>query len=103
MPTNERPTRRSLRRAATIEGDLDASGRDRETRRELAKLTANYLNALAASIFAVGALAPIVGYVSQTALWVAGTAGILLVLGGFALSLVTHLSARYVLRREFRR
>lgn len=82
---------------------VDSSGRDRETRRELAKLTANYLNALATSIFAVGALAPIVGYLSQTALWVAGPAGIPLVLGGFGLSLVTHLSARYVLRREFRR
>lgn len=102
LPTNEGPTR-SFRPAPTLTEEVDSSGRDRETRRELAKLTANYFNAVATSIFAIGALAPLAALASgqlvvRDAGWVVG-----LVVLAFALSLVAHLGARYVLRREFRR
>jgi hypothetical protein len=101
LPTYEAP-RHGLRPAPTLDLVADGSGRDRETRRELAKLTANYVNALGASIAAIGGLAPLVALISQTlvapAVWI-----VTLSLSAFAVSLVAHLGARYVLRREFRR
>jgi hypothetical protein len=81
---------------------MDASGRDRETRRELAKLTAGYYNSIAVSIAAIGGLAPFVALISQTLtappLWIAG-----LSLSALFVSLVVHLVARYLLAREFGR
>ncbi|WP_209738699.1 hypothetical protein [Aureimonas populi] len=94
LPTNE------ARRRALLP---PPEPRDGETRRELAKLTATYYNGLAVSVFAVGGLAPLVAGFSQSPIdleapWIA-----VLSLAAFALSLVAHLVARYVPRREFRR
>ncbi|WP_185984165.1 hypothetical protein [Aureimonas mangrovi] len=82
---------------------MGTSGRDRETRRELAKLTATFLNGLGIVIVAVGALTPLATsangqFVMGSGLATAAT-GIISVLAGA----IFHLVARGILRREYRR
>jgi hypothetical protein len=81
---------------------MDASGRDRETRRELAKLTATFLNGIAIAVVAVGGLTPVFTFVLETVdapsgLVLATISAISITLGG-----AFHLLARRVLRQGFR-
>ncbi len=105
MPTNEQGSRRVPPPApAAIDLGLDASGRDRETRRELAKLTATFLNGLATAIVAIGGLTPVVAFLTSglippgLSVVIAAT-----VLMSFLLGSILHLAARAILRREYRR
>ena len=76
---------------------------DRETRRELAKLTATFLNGLAVAVIAVGGLAPAVAYFISLQLETSSLAlavmSPILILAGIAL----HAAARRVLRLGFER
>lgn len=68
-------------------------GRGLLVRNEQAKLTATYLNGLAIAIFAVGALAPLVAYISGSIPVGAGAVSAL-TLSCAATSLILHLLAR---------
>lgn len=104
LPTNE--PRKAISRVAALPGSvtIDASGRDRETRRELAKLTATFLNGLVTAVVAIGGLTPTVAFLTSglipPGLGVVIAATVLM---SFLLGSSLHLAARAVLRREFRR
>lgn len=100
LPTNEPPVRRGPRPGPSIEAGNPPPGR--ETRRELAKLTATFLNGIAVAIVAVGSLTPFVTFVLEpvdmpSGLVLATISTISIVLGS-----VFHLLARRVLQVGFR-
>lgn len=107
LPTNGKTGRggsRPFREAARATGEGEpAAAPDRDTRRELAKLTATYLNGVAVAIFAVGALTPVMTLPSGSI----GATGFLRILGTSSMlaiiSLGLHLLARRNLRKAFMR